>query len=235
MSQNDLERIYYQVRVANDQFATSKICANIFDNNQFGFRVYCSLEISCLKSYNVYHNDDLKITLKVMLDNRETCWLTMRKSALVGAGFGVYAEKAFKRNEFITVYMGKKIDHTYMYGELMGIPMENDFKGIHEEYWLGHRINHGSGKNVNARINANFTITAIRNINVGEEIFIDYNRDVYCSKCKKQKLFEDISRTSKEKLKCVNCDLMEESIKICPKCQGRLCLKCYDAVQINVV
>jgi len=77
MSSNDLERIYNQVRVVDDPYSTSQICSNLFENNLFGFRVYCSLEISCLKSYRVYHNDELKIMLMVMFKNRLMRWLSM--------------------------------------------------------------------------------------------------------------------------------------------------------------
>mgnify|MGYP000990713092 CR=1 FL=1 len=79
MSSNELERIYNQVRIVDDPFSTSQICANLFENNLFGFRVYCSLEISCLKNYSVYNNDELKITLIVIFENRLMRWLSMSK------------------------------------------------------------------------------------------------------------------------------------------------------------
>ena len=149
---NDLERIYNQVRVVDDPYSTSQICANLFESNLFGFRVYCSLQISCLKSYSVYNNVELKIMLMVMFENRLTRWLSMCKSTITGAGFGVFVEKPFRKNEFITVYMGNKVDYTYIYGNVVGIPIDYKFKGIHEEYWLGHRINHWSGPKANAQI-----------------------------------------------------------------------------------
>jgi hypothetical protein len=88
---NNLERIYNQVRIVDDPYSTSQICTNLFENNLFGFRVYCSLEISCLKNYSVYHNDELKITLIVIFENRLMRWLSMSKSTITGAGFGVFA------------------------------------------------------------------------------------------------------------------------------------------------
>lgn len=129
MSSNELERIYNQVRIVDDPYSTSQICANLFENNLFGFRVYCSLEISCLKNYSVYNNDELKITLIVIFENRLTRWLSMSKSTITGAGFGVFAEKPFRKNEFITVYLGKKVDYTYMHGNVVGLPSGYEFKG----------------------------------------------------------------------------------------------------------
>jgi hypothetical protein len=174
MSSNELERIYNPVRIVDDNYSTSQICANLFGSNLFGFRVYCSLEISCLKNYSVYNNDELKITLIDILENRLMRWLSMSKSTITGAGFGVFAEKPFRKNEFITVYMGKKVDYTYIYGNVVGLPSGYEFKGIHEEYWLGHHINHGSGPKANVRIKSNLVIIALRNIEIGEELFVDY-------------------------------------------------------------
>ncbi len=173
MSSNELERIYNQVRIVDEPYLTSQICANLFENNLFGFRVYCSLEISCLKNYSVYDNDELKITLIVIYENRLTRWLSMSKSTITGAGFGVFAEKPFRKNEFITVYLGKKVDYTYMHGNVVGLPSGYEFKGIHEEYWLGHRINHGSGRKANVRIKSNLIIIALRDIKIGEELLVD--------------------------------------------------------------
>jgi hypothetical protein len=39
----------------------------------------------------VYHNDELKITLIVIFENRLMRWLSMSKSTITGAGFGVFA------------------------------------------------------------------------------------------------------------------------------------------------
>jgi hypothetical protein len=53
----------------------------------------------------------------------------------------VFALREFKQNEFITAYMGKKVDYTHMYNDIVSIPTSWKTNGIHEEFWLGHRIN----------------------------------------------------------------------------------------------
>jgi hypothetical protein len=155
----------------------------------------------------VYNNDELKITLIVIFQNRLTRWLSMSKSTITGAGFGVFAEKLCRKNEFITVYMGKKVDYTYIYGNVVGLSSGYELKGIHEEYWLRHRINHGSSPKANVRIKSDLVIIVLREIEIGEELFVDYSRDVLC----------------------VN------SYKDCPKCQGHICQKCYDEAQVNIL
>jgi hypothetical protein len=39
----------------------------------------------------VYHNDELKIALVVIFENQLTRWLSMYKSTITGAGFGVFS------------------------------------------------------------------------------------------------------------------------------------------------
>jgi hypothetical protein len=114
MSSNKLERIYNQVQIVDDPYSTSQICANLFESNLFGFCVYCSLEISCLKNYSVYHNDELKITLIVIFENRLTRWLSMSKSTITGAGFGVFAEKPLKMSLLRFIWEKRLITPTFM-------------------------------------------------------------------------------------------------------------------------
>ncbi len=71
-------------------------------------------------------------------------------------------------------------------------------------------------------------------IEIGEELFVDYNRDVFCVKCNKEKHFGDIPRTAQVSIHCINCGIFENSYKDCPKCQGRICQKCYDEAQVNI-
>ena len=60
--------------------------------------------------------------------------------------FGVFAVCVFSAIEFVTVYLGKKFDNTYMFRDILGLSKHFKTNGFQEEYWLGHRINHGSGR-----------------------------------------------------------------------------------------
>ena len=73
----------------------------------------------------------------------------MKKSSIEGAGFGVFALHDFSPKEFITIYLGEKIDFTYMYKDLMSLPNISINNGFQEEYWLGHRMNHYSSTKKN--------------------------------------------------------------------------------------
>ncbi len=91
----------------------------------------------------------------------------------------MFVLKEFKQNEFATAYMGKNVDYTYMYGDIISIPNTWKNHGIQEEYWLGHRINHGSGKKKYIKIKGNMVMHATKKISIGDELFCDYTRDVF--------------------------------------------------------
>jgi len=98
-----------------------------------------------MTEYDPYKNESLVMTLNVEKNGEIEKWLEMKKSSIFAGGFGVFAVHDFSANEFVTVYLGKKFGLTYRFGDILGLP--NNFKtsGFQEEYWLGHRINHGSG------------------------------------------------------------------------------------------
>jgi hypothetical protein len=76
----------------------------------------------------------------------------MKKTFIVDGGFGMFVLRAFHQNEFITAYIGKRIDYKYMYNDLVSIPTSWKTNGMQEEFWLGHRINHGGGGKNNVDI-----------------------------------------------------------------------------------
>ncbi len=70
----------------------------------------------------------------------------LKKSSINDGGFGVFAAREFSAKEFVTVYLGKKYDVTYRFGDILALPSNFKPNGFQEEYWFGHRINHASGK-----------------------------------------------------------------------------------------
>jgi hypothetical protein len=104
-------------------------------------------------------------------------WLEMKKSSIEGAGFGVFALHDFSPKEFITIYLGEKIDFTYMYKDLMSLPNISMNNGFQEEYWLGHRMNHCSSRKKNVETRDNYILHATKKIKAGDELFWDYNHD----------------------------------------------------------
>ena len=65
--------------------------------------------------------------------------------------------------EFITAYLGEvnknPLDEEYTFKKMNGKPV-NSASGILEDYWFGHRIQHGSGNQVNVTITSGHVIKA---------------------------------------------------------------------------
>jgi len=121
--------------------------------------------------------------LKVEKDGVVENWLEMTKSSVEGGGFGVFALRDFFPKEFITVYLGEKIDYTYMYKDIVSLPKISINNGFQEEYWLGRRKNHSSGRKKNVETRGNHVLSTTKKIKA--ELFWDDNRDCFCSVCKK--------------------------------------------------
>jgi hypothetical protein len=146
---NKLESIYTDMKEKDDNEKTSIICSNLFIETIYDFRVFISISIPIMTEYDPYRNESLVMTLNVEKDGQIEKWLELRKSSIIAGGFGVYAAREFSANEFVTVYLGKKCDVTYRFGNILALPSNFKLNGFQEEYWFGHRINHASGKKKN--------------------------------------------------------------------------------------
>ena len=81
----------------------------------------------------------------------------MKLSSIKNSGLGVFLLQNFKVGEFITAYLGEvnknPLDEEYTFKKINGKPV-NSASGLLEDYWFGHRIQHGSGDQVNVTITA---------------------------------------------------------------------------------
>jgi hypothetical protein len=229
---NKLEKIYKEIRVKDDIEKTSIICSNLFFQTDFNFRVFISIQIPVFTDYDPYKNESLVMTLNMEKDGQIEKWLELKKSSINDGGFGVFAAREFSANEFVTVYLGKKYDVTYRFGDILALPSNFKPNGFQEEYWFGHRINHASGKRNNLVITDLNVLRATKTIKAGDELFWDYNRDCFCRVCRKDSFFltQEISTYSK----CSHCGESKRCYKVCETCSNFMCPKCYDNFQIKL-
>jgi hypothetical protein len=210
-------------------------------------KIYKDLSVSEVTTLRLYENPSLSITLHVIKDDLEESWLHLCKSCIPNSGFGVFAARPFRKNEFITCYLGELTDHTegsYVFKKINGFSLSmgdvNNYGNcwnclgqplLVSDHWFAHRIQHGSGGKVNVKISEQYVVSSLRKITVGEELFMDYNRDCKCVKydvwCKyffPPFLYNHFcSMCGKESYPCKRCSE-------CYKCH--LCLDCYDRFQI---
>ena len=85
--------------------------------------------------------------------------------------------------EFIAAYLSEvnknPLDEEYTFKKINGKPVISA-SGLLEDYWFGHQIQHGSGDQVYVTIMAGYEIKAKKDIEIGEELFMDYNRSIVC-------------------------------------------------------
>jgi hypothetical protein len=140
-------------------------------------KVFTEITINNVISVNIYENHSFCYTLFVFKNGTLKPWLNLKFSSIKNSGLGVFSSQSFKKNEFITCYLGEvddnPSDETYTFKKINGIPIKSA-SGLLEDYWFGHWIQHGSGNQVNVTITSGYIIKASRDIEIGEELFIFY-------------------------------------------------------------
>jgi hypothetical protein len=179
--------------------------------------VYKGITIDNVVSLNVYENPSFCCTLFVFKNGISTPWLSLKFSSIKNSGLGVFSLWNFKKNEFITCYFGEvnenPSDEEYTFKKINGKPVKSA-SGLLEDYWFGHRIQHGSGNQVNVTLTTGYEIKAKKDIEIGEKLFLDYNRSIVCKKCKAESDFYDLC--FKKSKKCNFCGNMCWSLKSVP-------------------
>jgi len=231
---NKLEKTFDYVKGKEDIKKTSIICLSLFTKTEYDFRVFISISIPIMTRYDPYENDSLVMSLNVEENGKIEKWLEMKKNLVFEGGFGVFALRDFSTKEFVTVYLGQKIDKTYIFGDIDVLGLSKNFKtsGFQEEYWLGHRINHGSGGKNNLEIKNRTVFRATKKIKCGEELYWDYNRNCFCMNCNKWEHY--FTECWIQVKKCCKCQNHRNSEKYCNRCNGYICVECYDSFQIEV-
>jgi len=64
-------------------------------------------------------------------------WLEMKKSSVETGGFGVFALHDFYPKEFITVYLGEKVNYTYMYKDIVSLSKMSINNGFSRRILVG--------------------------------------------------------------------------------------------------
>jgi len=136
-------------KIASISLISKKLHYNTFmiSLNQV-VNVYKEVTINNVISLNIYENPSFCCTLF----NFKNGTLKLKISSVKNSGLGVFSLKKFKKNEFITCYLSEvdesPSNDTYTFKKINGKPV-NSASGLLEDYWFGHRIQHGSGIQVN--------------------------------------------------------------------------------------
>lgn len=153
-------------------------------------------ELPALTFSETYHPDDDTWTVQRVRDRALEPWVTVRPSTIAGAGNGVFADRAFAGGEVIAYYTGAVVDMAYRPD--IDCTYIFDLETATEEMVIDGRLcgnfvrflNDGSIDDkyrqlplAETRENVAFiesgVIYALRDIEVGEEMFISYGADYW--------------------------------------------------------
>jgi hypothetical protein len=192
---HDKKLVLYKKIAGISLISRDYLCSNTFMTLLDGVvSISKGITIDNVVSVNVYENPSFCSTLYVFKNGISTPWLNLKLSCIKNSGLGVFSLRNFKVGDFITAYLGEvnknPLEEEYTFKKINGKPV-NSASGILEDYWFGHRIQHGSGDQVNVFITAGYEIKAKKDIEIDEELFMDYNRSIVCEKCKVESDFYD--------------------------------------------
>jgi hypothetical protein len=143
------------------QFATKLCFLTYFMDLSAQVKIFKTVSINPVISMNVYDNPSFCSNLIVSFKGREHLWLTMKASTIKNGGFDVFAARSFVQGEFVTCYLGvldlEPQDVSYTFKKI-NAALELPRGELKEDYWFGHRINHGSGDKVNVKVNQSYAI-----------------------------------------------------------------------------
>jgi len=206
MISNDLSEIFFALKNHQDKklvlykkiagislLSRNYLCCNTFMTllNDV-VSIYKGITIDNVASLNVYENPSFCCTLFVFKNGISTPWLSLMFSSIKNSGLGVLSLQNFKKNEFITCYLGEvnenPSDEEYTFKKINRNPVKSA-SGLLEDYWFGHRIQHGSSNQVDVTLTTGYEIKAKKDIEIGEELFLDYNRSIFVENVKLNLIF----------------------------------------------
>jgi hypothetical protein len=154
MVENKLSTIFHSLKSSYDKdmaiheiisgisYESVELCHPTFSTkmNQV-IKVFKKVNVDNLISMHIYKNPSFSSKLIVSISGKESPWLTLKESSIKSSGLGVFASRPFKKNEFVTVYLGV-IDkepsvNTYVFQSINGAPYISK-SSIMEDYWFGH-------------------------------------------------------------------------------------------------
>jgi len=155
---HDKKLVLYKKIAGISLISRDYLCCNTFMTSLDDVvSVSKGITIDNVVSVNVYENPSFCSTLYVFKNGISTPWLNLKLSSIKNSGLGVFSLRNFKVGDFITAYLGEvnknPLAEEYTFKKINGKPV-NSASGFLEDYWFGHRIQHGSGDQVNVTITA---------------------------------------------------------------------------------
>ena len=217
------------ITASNNTFTFSRRFRRLAKQKDVKKSFLFSARIGNVTSESLWENNDVELTLMFRVANRVIPWIAVKQSTIPGAGKGCFLLQPGKKGDVVTCFMGyqKSEKHGSNYAFSNIDPCKGKKKTPSFHYCGAHVINHHSGSRANVNIDFRGLITLKRDIQAGEELFLDYNRDAKCTICRR------VMERKKKTRKCSIENCRRGSIVLdCDTCQYGLCKIHYDRNQI---
>jgi hypothetical protein len=179
---HDKKLVLYKKIAGISLISREYLCCNTFMTSLDDVvSVSKGITIDNVVSVNVYENPSFCSTLYVFKNGISTPWLNLKLSYIKNSGLGVFSLQNFKVGDFITAYLGEvnknPLDEEYTFKKIDSNSV-NSSSVFLEDYWFGHRIQHGSGDQVNVIITAGYEIKSKKDIEIDEVFLIQCSSSV---------------------------------------------------------
>jgi hypothetical protein len=209
---------------------------------------YCDKE-NKLEQISFESKPNAKVQLSLKINGQWKPWLYVDESTIENAGYGVFPERTFEVDDYVSYFMGRKLSKEELENKLFSEyalsnidPCDNEGQQMHW-YLLSHLFNHGNYTIANIRFESNLVLRCIKRVTRDKECLVDYQRPIFCKKCHEYKRVSGIVKRKRVKTrisdegtigKCRECKCKTKKLiaRECKNCRRQLCLDCYDKFQV---
>jgi len=238
--------IFSFIKDNNTQLSVAMKNGKVSETPFIRYRRTDNKELACF----INNKTPKHIELMLKICNDWKPWVHVDDSSIPNAGHGLFASRNFRKHEYVTIYMGRKLySDEIKRGRFSKYALFDrdpcDKKGrLTHWYLFAHLINHGNYTKSNLKFDPKLRAYTSKTVHSNNEFFIDYNRTIYCTTCLEPDE-EDINGMVRTAIKpckrgsegkCSYCYSNKKQlvVRVCIRCRRKLCASCYDKIQVSL-
>jgi hypothetical protein len=196
-------------------------------------------------------NRSANVELSLKIKGRWVPWVYVNDSTIENGGKGLFCSKNFALRETAMIYMGRKLtseelnNNDFSKYAMADVDPCDRRRNMTHWFYLSQYINHGNYTVANICFETNLVAHYIKPLSEDMELFVDYQRPIYCKKCVEYRKVAGTTKLRRVETKvsakgdignCNRCKPKTEKLlaRECKKCHKKLCIDCYDYFQISL-
>ena len=196
-------------------------------------------------------NRSANVELSLKIKGRWVPWVYVNDSTIENGGKGLFCSKNFALRETAMIYMGRKLtseelnNNDFSKYAMADVDPCDRRRNMTHWFYLSQYINHGNYTVANICFETNLVAHYIKPLSEDMELFVDYQRPIYCKKCNEYRKVLMVTKLKRVETKrtaigeigyCIRCKPKKSKLlaRECKKCHKKLCIDCYDHFQISL-